>query len=100
MAGIIQREESIFTFEGWSLLGTEAIIEKLVSLPFKKVQHQVSVLEAQPSKDDCIIISVTGILLVDEEQRPMDYTQTFLLDRDSTGSWFVRNDIVRFVQCV
>jgi hypothetical protein len=28
--GIIQREESIFTFEGWSLLGTEAIIEKLV----------------------------------------------------------------------
>jgi hypothetical protein len=30
----------------------------------------------------------------------MDYTQTFLLDRDSTGSWFVRNDIFRFVQCL
>jgi hypothetical protein len=28
--GIIQREESVMTFEGLSLLGTEAIIEKLV----------------------------------------------------------------------
>jgi len=66
-------------------------------LPFKKVQHQVSTLDAQPSNPSGgIIVIVTGALLVEEEQRPMSYSQTFqLLPRNN--SYYVYNDIFRLV---
>lgn len=42
-------------------------------------------------------MQVTGALLVDEEQRPMNYSQTFQLLPDGQGSYFVFNDIFRLV---
>lgn len=41
-------------------------------------------------------MQVTGALLVDEEQRPMSYVQTFQLVREGE-SYFVSNDIFKFV---
>ncbi|KAJ3956348.1 Nuclear transport factor 2 [Colletotrichum tropicale] len=67
------------------------------SLPFEKVKHQVSTLDAQPSLEGGIVILVTGQLLVDEEQRPMNYTQAFQLMRDPTGNYFVFNDLFKLV---
>lgn len=66
-------------------------------LPFKQVQHQVATLDAQPSNaQGGILVIVSGALLVEEEKRPMSYTQTFqLLPRD--GSYFVFNDVFRLV---
>lgn len=37
------------------------------------------------------------ILQVDEEQRPMSYTQSFQLLPDGAGSYYVFNDIFRLV---
>lgn len=34
---------------------------------------------------------------VDEEQRPMNYTQTFHLLPDGSGSYYVHNDIFKLV---
>ena len=34
---------------------------------------------------------------VDEEQRPMNYTQAFQLLPDGAGSYFIFNDIFRLV---
>ena len=34
---------------------------------------------------------------VDEEQRPMSYSQVFQLNPDGSGSYFVFNDIFRLV---
>lgn len=34
---------------------------------------------------------------VDEEQRPMNYTQTFQLLPDNGGSYFVFNDVFRLI---
>ena len=34
---------------------------------------------------------------VDEEQRPMSYTQAFQLMPDGAGSYFVFNDIFRLI---
>lgn len=66
-------------------------------LPFKQVQHQVSTLDAQPSNPNgAILVIVTGALLVEEEKRPMSYSQTFqLLPRQ--GSYYVFNDVFRLV---
>ncbi|KAI5299698.1 hypothetical protein KEM56_003027, partial [Ascosphaera pollenicola] len=57
----------------------------------------VSTLDAQPTQNGGILVLVTGALLVDEEGRPMNYTQTFHLLPDGAGSYFVFNDIFRLV---
>jgi hypothetical protein len=86
-------------------------------LPFQKVQHRVATLDAQPSGEQGgILVLVTGALLVganaptvvdmntsltapqvDEEQNPMNYTQSFQLLPDGAGSYFVYNDIFRLI---
>ncbi|KAF4989349.1 nuclear transport factor 2 [Fusarium heterosporum] len=94
----LYRENSMLTFESASSLGAAAIAEKLVSLPFEKVKHQVTTLDAQPSNDQGgVIILITGALLVDEEQRPMNFTQSFQLARDAGGNYFVFNDLFKLV---
>lgn len=89
-------------------------------LPFQKVLHQVATLDAQPSGENGgILVLVTGALLVremfysldyywasiligvvnqvDEEQKPMNYTQAFQLIKDGAGNYFVYNDVFRLV---
>ncbi|KAL9034577.1 MAG: hypothetical protein Q9214_006984, partial [Letrouitia sp. 1 TL-2023] len=86
----LYRDQSMLTFETAAVQGTSGILEKLTSLPFGKIKHQVSTLDAQPSNEaGGILVMVTGALLVDEEQRPMNYTQTFQLLPDGAGSYFV-----------
>ncbi|KAB8214934.1 hypothetical protein BDV33DRAFT_195653 [Aspergillus novoparasiticus] len=97
LAGLY-RDQSMLTFETSSIQGVAAINEKLTSLPFQKVAHQVGTLDAQPSNEaGGILVMVTGALLVDEQQNPMNYTQTFQLMPDGAGSYFVFNDIFRLV---
>ncbi|PKY08173.1 putative nuclear transport factor NTF-2 [Aspergillus campestris IBT 28561] len=97
LAGLY-RDHSMLTFETSSVQGTAAIIEKLSSLPFQKVQHQVSTFDAQPSNaEGGILVLVTGALLVDEEQKPMNYGQSFQLLPDGAGSYFVFNDVFRLI---
>lgn len=62
----------MLTFEGQPFQGTTAIVEKLVSLPFQKVQHAITTIDAQPSNPASgpLLVTVTGRLLVDEEQNP------------------------------
>ncbi|THW69885.1 hypothetical protein D6D25_00785 [Aureobasidium pullulans] len=68
------------------------------ALPFEKVQHEVASLDAQPSNEaGGILVLVAGRLLVDDEQRPMSYTQSFQLLPDGAGSYYVFNDIFRLV---
>ncbi|KAE8328744.1 hypothetical protein BDV39DRAFT_61804 [Aspergillus sergii] len=97
LAGLY-RDQSMLTFETSSVQGVANINEKLTSLPFQKVAHKVTTLDAQPSNEaGGILVMVTGALLVDEQQTPMNYTQTFQLLPDGAGSYFVFNDIFRLV---
>ncbi|KAI4275900.1 MAG: hypothetical protein LQ337_002865 [Flavoplaca oasis] len=67
-------------------------------LPFQKVKHAVQTLDAQPSSGEGgIIVMVTGALIVDEEERPMNYTQVFQLLPDGAGSYFVFNDMFKLI---
>ncbi|POS88130.1 nuclear transport factor 2, partial [Erysiphe pulchra] len=79
----LYRDESMLTFETTSVKGAKDIVEKLGSLPFSKVKHDVATLDAQPSgAHGGILILVTGRLLLEEEERPMSYTQVFQLIPD------------------
>jgi len=87
----------MLTFETAAIQGVSGIMEKLTTLPFGEVKHQVASLDAQPSNETGgILVMVTGALLVDEEQRPMSYSQVFQLMPDQ-GSYFVFNDVFRLV---
>ncbi|OJJ51517.1 hypothetical protein ASPZODRAFT_21970 [Penicilliopsis zonata CBS 506.65] len=97
LAGLY-RDHSMLTFEDSPCQGTAAILEKLTSLPFQKVVHRVATLDAQPaSENGSILVMVTGALMVDDQPQPMNYSQTFQLQPDGQGSYFVFNDIFRLV---
>ncbi|KAL8691996.1 MAG: hypothetical protein Q9218_002888 [Villophora microphyllina] len=94
----LYRDQSMLTFESNAVQGTSGIVEKLVGLPFQKIKHQVATLDAQPSSEQGgILVMVTGALLVDEEERPMNYTQVFQLQPDGQGSYFVFNDMFKLI---
>lgn len=85
----------MLTFETSQLQGAKNIVGKLVELPFKKVNHRISTLDAQPaSPNGDILVMVTGELLLDEETNAQRYSQVFHLIPDGS-SYYVFNDIFR-----
>ncbi|RYP18805.1 hypothetical protein DL767_009756 [Monosporascus sp. MG133] len=92
----LYREHSMLTFESTAHLGTTAIVQKLMDLPFESVKHEVETRDAQPSINGGILVLVTGRLLVDGQERPMNFTQAFQLMPEG-GSYFVYNDIFKLV---
>ena len=51
------------------------------ALPFQKVEHKISTLDAQPSSPSqaSILVLVTGQLVVDDSPNPLSYSQSFQL---------------------
>jgi len=92
----LYRDGSMLTFEGAPIQGVGPIIEKLTSLPFQKVQHKVTTLDAQPSSGATasLIVSVTGLLVVDDSQNALQFSQVFHLIPEG-GGYYVFNDIFR-----
>lgn len=85
----------MLTFESSQVQGAKDIVEKLTSLPFQKVQHKITTLDAQPaSPNGDVLVLVTGVLLVDEESNPQQYSQVFHLIPEGS-SYYVFNDIFR-----
>lgn len=82
----------MLTFENSQVQGAQAIVTKLAELPFKKVAHRVSTLDAQPSSPQGggVLVMVTGELLIDEEQNAQRYSQVFHLLPEG-GSFYVLN---------
>ncbi|GAA98084.1 hypothetical protein E5Q_04766 [Mixia osmundae IAM 14324] len=94
----LYRDQSMLTFESASTQGTTAITEKLKGLPFQKVQHNVSTLDAQPTGPDhrSILVQVTGQLVVDDGANPLQFSQAFVLNPEGS-SYYVYNDVFRLV---
>ncbi|KAL0084019.1 nuclear transport factor 2 [Phycomyces blakesleeanus] len=80
----------------YAMAGTAAIINKLANLPFQRVHHKISTVDAQPGSPmrPTIIVTVTGLLYFDNESNPQLFTQTFQLVPEN-GSYYVINDIFR-----
>ncbi|KAI8049244.1 nuclear transport factor 2 [Syncephalis plumigaleata] len=94
----LYRDHSMLSFEDSNIQGGAAILDKLMNLPFQKVSHKVTTVNAQPANADGtgIIVMVTGQLLVEGSEHPMGFSQAFQLISDN-GSYFVLNDIFRLI---
>ncbi|KAG8941782.1 Nuclear transport factor 2 [Tulasnella sp. 424] len=64
--------------------GTTNIVEKITSLPFQSVKHQVTTLDAQAASPTTIIVMVTGALVIDDSP-PMQFSQCFHLVQDGSS---------------
>eukprot|EP00188_Purpureofilum_apyrenoidigerum_P004679 Plantae.Rhodophyta-Purpureofilum_apyrenoidigerum.ctg5466.p1 GENE.Plantae.Rhodophyta-Purpureofilum_apyrenoidigerum.ctg5466~~Plantae.Rhodophyta-Purpureofilum_apyrenoidigerum.ctg5466.p1 ORF type:complete len:129 (+),score=22.36 Plantae.Rhodophyta-Purpureofilum_apyrenoidigerum.ctg5466:229-615(+) len=97
--GGLYQQNSMLSFEGQTFMGVESIVQKLVSLPFQRVRHEVTSYDAQPvvaSQPNSILVLVSGHLLVDEENNPMKFSQIFhLLPSAGGNGYFVHNDMFR-----
>eukprot|EP01135_Chromosphaera_perkinsii_P007169 Nk52_evm1s731 gene=Nk52_evmTU1s731 len=98
-AGLVDlyRENSMLTFENEKFMGQQAILQKLQSLNFQQVQHQVTVLDCQPTFENGAIVFVVGQLKVDMEAQPLQFSQVFCLRPlpDGSGSFYCHNDMFR-----
>lgn len=93
--GNLYRNESMLTFETSQVQGVASIVEKLTSLPFQKVTHRITTLDAQPcSPQGDVLVMITGELLFDEETNAQRFSQVFHLIPDGQ-SYYVFNDIFR-----
>ncbi|KAF8352272.1 nuclear transport factor 2 [Amanita rubescens] len=92
----LYRDESMLSWEGTPIMGRAAIVEKLTNLPFQKVVHKVTTRDAQPSNPSVasLIVCVTGLLIVDDSENPLQFSQVFHLIPDA-GTFYVLNDIFR-----
>ncbi|KAG9397221.1 Nuclear transport factor 2 (NTF2) domain [Carpediemonas membranifera] len=91
----LYQANSMLTFSGAQAMGSAAIMEKLTSLSFRKVQHDVEGLNIniQPTVNDSILVFVSGQLIADDDSdHPMMFSQVFTLC-PSNGQWFILNDI-------
>ncbi|KAI5943106.1 Nuclear transport factor 2 [Manis javanica] len=91
--GAIYIDASCLTWEGQQFQGKAAIVEKLSSLPFQKIQHSITAQDHQPTPDSCIISMVVGQLKADEDPI-MGFHQMFLL-KNINDAWVCTNDMFR-----
>ncbi|KAF3204570.1 Nuclear transport factor 2 [Orbilia oligospora] len=93
----LYRPTSLLTFESSQTQGATDIADKLLSLPFQKVAHEVTTKDAQPLPGGSgIVVLVTGALKVDDSPAPLSFAQTFILLPEG-GSYFVAHDIFKLV---
>eukprot|EP01125_Pyxidicula_operculata_P021184 TRINITY_DN8067_c0_g1_i1.p1 TRINITY_DN8067_c0_g1~~TRINITY_DN8067_c0_g1_i1.p1 ORF type:complete len:125 (+),score=20.30 TRINITY_DN8067_c0_g1_i1:85-459(+) len=94
LTGLYQNE-SMLSFEGSKVQGVKNIVDKLTSLPFERVAHKVTTIDAQPSPGNGVVVYVTGALMVDDQPQPLMFSQVFNLLPTSSGSYYVLNDMFR-----
>ncbi|XP_024017621.1 nuclear transport factor 2B [Morus notabilis] len=94
--GTLYQNESMLTFEGQKIQGSQNIVAKLTSLPFQQCQHSISTVDCQPSgPSGGMLVFVSGNLQLAGEQHALKFSQMFHLIPTAAGSFYVLNDIFR-----
>jgi hypothetical protein len=102
--GTLYQPHSMLTFEGQQCIGSQAIAERLSSLPLFKVEPSIDTLDVQPSAapgslapghPPSMLICITGRLVIDNESCPQRFSQTFHLVAGPAGNYYVLNDVFR-----
>ena len=60
----LYQDVSMMTFEGEKIQGSQAIAQKLTSLPFQSVKHEVITVDSQPMASGGVLVFVCGNLKV------------------------------------
>jgi len=98
--GPLYAEQSLLTFEGEQFQGSQSIVNKLVSLPFQKIKHELVRADCQPNpQNNGVIVFVVGKLFVDDSQAPLMFAQVFHLAPNPSGGFFCLNDMFRLNTC-
>ena len=85
--GNLYQDNSMLTFEGAKIQGSQAIVQKLTSLPFQQCLHNVSTIDCQPSGPaGGVLVFVSGSLQLAGEQHALKFSQVlqFSLDLDES----------------
>ncbi|KAI0969562.1 hypothetical protein F4678DRAFT_463349 [Xylaria arbuscula] len=90
------REHSTLTFESNTLQGVQAIGQKWTEDFLKTAKCQISTTNAQRAPGGLVLVLVTGLIQLTEEDAPMQFTQSFLISMDEKGVFCI-NDIFKLV---
>ncbi|CAD6198889.1 unnamed protein product [Caenorhabditis auriculariae] len=94
LSDLYDPENSYMTFEGDQCKGRDGILQKFSSLTFKQIQRGITKCDSQPLYDGSILVMVLGQLKTDED--PINpFSQIFILRPNTTGSYFIGNEIFR-----
>eukprot|EP00735_Rhodelphis_limneticus_P012886 TRINITY_DN6303_c0_g1::TRINITY_DN6303_c0_g1_i1::g.167::m.167 TRINITY_DN6303_c0_g1::TRINITY_DN6303_c0_g1_i1::g.167 ORF type:complete len:150 (+),score=1.48,sp/Q9C7F5/NTF2_ARATH/50.39/5e-35,NTF2/PF02136.15/6.8e-29 TRINITY_DN6303_c0_g1_i1:54-452(+) len=103
--GPLYSAQSMCTFEGQPFQGAEAIVQKIKSLPFQTVRHDVKTYDAQPAFADPlnpsspmgVLVFVNGDVFIDGSTSPVKFAQVFHLKPhpQNPQSYYVYNDMFR-----
>lgn len=89
----IYRDDSVMLFEGSPFQGATAIVQKLMSLSFQKVEHAITTIDSVLTIDSGLLIMVVGQLKTDND--PIHtFSETFYL-KQFGDSLFVMNSVFR-----
>lgn len=92
--GSFYTPDSMLTFEGTQLQGGNAIVEKIVGLPFQQIKHIITTIDCQPTYDGGVQVLVIGQLKTDQDH-PHSFSQVFFLRPGQNNSFFVANEFFR-----
>tara|TARA_B110000093_G_C12944151_1_gene399342 strand:- start:113 stop:508 length:396 start_codon:yes stop_codon:yes gene_type:complete len=93
--GGVYRDSSLMTMQGKQLQGVGNIMcwfKQGITFSIARFETEAEDIDCHPSPDGGIIISVSGKVLVDDEKRPLKFSDMFYLSEDQ-GTWFVSNQI-------
>merc|ERR1711904_115929 len=92
----LYNDQSLMTFEGEQFQGGPTIWQKLSSLPFAQVRHNIIRVDCQPNPvNNGIVVFVIGDMQTDQNPTPLKYGQVFQLVQPSPGVWQIANDMFR-----
>lgn len=86
-------DKSLMTFENQHFFGGKKIMEKIQSLTFQKIFHNITSVDTQPMPDGGILICVLGILKTDDDP-PHTFHEIFIL-KSLGDTFYVEHDIFR-----
>ncbi|KAJ5760775.1 Nuclear transport factor 2 [Penicillium odoratum] len=87
----------MLTFEQNNFQGVVDIMEKLTTLGFNEVRHEVATIDAQPTAAGGVLVSAVGALITDGEERPQNFVQTWNLMPEGNGGFWIANDVFRLI---
>ena len=82
-----------FTFEDFQARGSEAILNKIKSLPIRTVAHNVTKCDCHPTSDGGVIVMIIGQIKSDDDN-PMPFAHTFVL-KPENNNYFIAHEFFR-----
>jgi hypothetical protein len=70
-------------------------VGKLMKLQFQQCLHTPSIIDAQPTVNNGVLVLCMGNIQTEGQERPLSFSEVFTLMPTPEGSYFVYNNIFR-----